>query len=51
MASGAQREAQEGHVAAGRVLRPAEEGPGKNVPETEVHQQTGQEETCQQIGT
>lgn len=46
MAPGPQREAQEGHAAAGCVLRPPEEGPGENFPETEIYQQTRQEETC-----
>lgn len=46
MAPGPQREAQEGHAAAGCVLRPPEEGPGENFPEAEIHQQTRQEETC-----
>ncbi len=47
MAPGPQRQTQEGHAAAGCVLRPPEEGARKNFPEAEIHNQTRQEETCQ----
>ena len=47
VAPGPQRQAPEGHAAAGCVLRPPEEGPGENVPEAEIHQQNRQEETGQ----
>lgn len=50
VAPGPPGEAQEGHAAAGRVLGPAEEGPGENLPEAEVHQQTRPEETGRETG-
>lgn len=50
VASGSSGEAQEGHAAAGRVLRPPEEGAGENLPEAEIHQQTRQEEAGRQTG-
>lgn len=50
LAPGPPGEAQEGHAEAGRLLRPAEEGPGENLPEAEVHQQTGPQETGRETG-
>lgn len=49
---GAQRpgEAPTRHDAAGRVQRPAAQGPGATVPDTEVHQQAGQEEAGREAG-
>lgn len=50
---GAQRpgQAEEGDDAEGGLQRPAEEGAGAPVPDTEVHQQAGQEEARREAGT
>lgn len=45
MAAHSQGEAEKRNASTGRLLGRSAESPGKDVPETEVHQQTRQKET------